>query len=181
MVLVLFFAVFVGTWSPMSWSIGYGAISSQVGAGAGGAQSGPASLAHLPPVGPAMGPGIQNPAVADPYETPNMKSRVLMSVRDESEDYFGPHAPFSYREFFLGWLAPTLACADSGAGTSGGPQEADFTMTPPVPYVDSDTPMADKLNVMADVSSPASPPGDNDVTVNYTTQVMTSPVNATVA
>ena len=65
-VLVLFFAVFVGTWSPLTWSVGYS--SSSVAAGQPSQIPSPINL----PAEQAMGPDIQKP-MSDPYSTPNSK------------------------------------------------------------------------------------------------------------
>jgi len=68
-VLVLFFAVFVGTWSPLTWSVGYSSGRSSVATGQPSQSPSPLNL----PAEQAMGPDIQQP-ISDPYSTPNSKS-----------------------------------------------------------------------------------------------------------
>lgn len=77
---MLCFAVFLGSWSPASLSLGFGRSVS----------SSSQSLNSRVPIGPA---------VADPYSTPNMRSRVLMSVKEEEEAH-SPSSPFSYCNIF---------------------------------------------------------------------------------
>lgn len=91
MVLVLCFAVFVGSWTPTSLNIGY-------------STSKPGLPNHLPfaspqlvKPSPMMGPQIEG-AKVDAYCTPPMKSRVLMSLRGEQDDLnwydiYGPNIP----------------------------------------------------------------------------------------
>jgi cyclic AMP-responsive element-binding protein 3 len=80
MVLMLCFAIFLGSWSPASLNFGSGSSVSS------------SSLNKIP-IGPV---------VADPYSTPNMRSRVLMSVKEEDEPH-NPSSPFSYCNMFS-WL-----------------------------------------------------------------------------
>jgi len=89
MVLVLCFAVLMGSWSPMaSFSIGYRSSNSAVPV---------ASNQHKLP----MGPSIKNPTV-DSYQTPNIRSRVLLSIQEMDDvDVYGPATPFS-KDVFLG-------------------------------------------------------------------------------
>lgn len=98
MVLVMCFAVFLGSWSPSSLSIGYSSVS---------------SVPNVAPRHPISGLGVapQQPEVKDPgigsynaYSTPNMKSRLLLSVKEDDEE-FGPVAPFSYKEMFGSWFS----------------------------------------------------------------------------
>jgi len=88
MVLVLCFAVLMGSWSPMaSLSIGYRPSNSAVSV---------ASNQHKLP----MGPSVRNPTV-DSYNTPNIRSRVLLSIQEmEDSDVYGPATPFS-KDIFL--------------------------------------------------------------------------------
>lgn len=91
MVLVLCFAVFLGSWTPTSLNIGY-------------STSKPGLPNHLPfaspqlvKPSPMMGPQIEG-AKVDAYCTPPMKSRVLMSLRGEQDDLdwydiYGPNIP----------------------------------------------------------------------------------------
>jgi len=97
MVLVMCFAVFLGSWSPSSISIGYSSVG---------------SVPNVAPKHPISGLGVapQQPEVKDPgiggfnaYSTPNMKSRLLLSVKDEEEE-FGPSAPFNYKQIFGNWF-----------------------------------------------------------------------------
>ncbi|XP_050390447.1 cyclic AMP-responsive element-binding protein 3-like protein 2 isoform X2 [Patella vulgata] len=76
MVLVLCFAVFLGGWSSTSLNVGY-SLGPHV----------PSFLAKPSVVvpSPAMKPSIAR-AQVDDYSTPNLKSRVLMSLKDENED-----------------------------------------------------------------------------------------------
>ncbi len=64
-VLVLCFAVFLGSWSPLSWSIGYGRVSS------GAAPAVPLTPSPAPLVGP-IGPQVETET--DAYATPNSKT-----------------------------------------------------------------------------------------------------------
>ncbi|XP_063403533.1 cyclic AMP-responsive element-binding protein 3-like protein 2 isoform X3 [Mytilus trossulus] len=92
MVLVLCFAVFLGNWTPSSLNIGYSTSSSM-------SMNGGASLFSNPRLlqpSPRMGPSVQNPKV-DAYSTPNMKSRVLLSLFEELEDStrYYPYGPIT--------------------------------------------------------------------------------------
>ncbi|XP_046332115.2 cyclic AMP-responsive element-binding protein 3-like protein 1 isoform X2 [Haliotis rufescens] len=79
MVLVLCFAVFLGSWSPTSLNIGYSPGARAVS---------PVFLQkpdHIRPT-PDHGPSIGNAKVNGDYATPNMKSRMLLSVKDDQEE-----------------------------------------------------------------------------------------------
>lgn len=91
MVLVLCFAVFLGSWTPNSLNIGYS--SSKPGL--------PTSTLFTHPQlvkpSPMMGPQLEG-AKVDAYCSPPMKSRVLMSLRGEMDDLtwydiYGPNIP----------------------------------------------------------------------------------------
>ncbi|XP_014786340.2 cyclic AMP-responsive element-binding protein 3-like protein 2 [Octopus bimaculoides] len=86
MVVVLSFAVFLGSWAPTSLNIGYSSPSNQPDI----FYSNPRPMHPSP----SMGPQLQNVRVAD-YPSHSMKSRVLLSVRDELEGdgLFGPNVP----------------------------------------------------------------------------------------
>ena len=89
MVLVLCFAVFLGNWTPSSLNIGYSTSSSMMNGGA--------SLFSNPRLlqpAPRMRPSVQN-AKVDAYSTPNMKSRVLLSLVEEFEDQCSPFGPIT--------------------------------------------------------------------------------------
>lgn len=106
MVLVLFFSVFLGSWSPMSWSIG----SFQT-----------ASSANVPlPISrmnlPLTKPEAIQPMIND-YATTNVRSRFLLAVHDDPEDdyeesfLFGPQTPASGKEYFMGLFSGSfLSC-----------------------------------------------------------------------
>lgn len=87
MVVVLSFAVFLGSWAPTSLNIGYSSPSSNAD---------PIFYSNPRPMhpSPAMGPQLQNVRVDD-YNTPSIKSRVLLSMKEELEDenLFGPDIP----------------------------------------------------------------------------------------
>lgn len=94
MVLVLCFAVFLGNWTPSSLNIGYSTSSSMMNGGA------LFSNPRLLQPSPMMGPSVQN-AKVDAYSTPNMKSRVLLSLVEDLEDQcspFGPETPGGCKE-----------------------------------------------------------------------------------
>ena len=68
---MLFFAVFLGSWSPMTWSIGYSRILSTTSLASDPNTN--AILKVVPALGDsAMGPDVQD-ATVDPYTTPNSK------------------------------------------------------------------------------------------------------------
>lgn len=96
MVLVLCFAVFLGSWSPSSFNIGYSSGSASMDR-----MSVFANPRLLQP-GIKMGPSIQD-AKVDTYSTPSMKSRVLLSLREEEDltwyQPYGPLTPRSQQEF----------------------------------------------------------------------------------
>lgn len=87
MVVVLSFAVFLGSWAPTSLNIGYSSPASNAD---------PIFYSNPRPLhpSPAMGPRLQNVRVDD-YNTPSMKSRVLLSMKEDLEDenLFGPDIP----------------------------------------------------------------------------------------
>lgn len=94
MVLVFCFAVFLGGWSPTSLNIGYSASKP--------AYSSPVIYPQLVKPAPMMGPPVEG-AKVDAYCTPNMKSRVLMSLRGEQDDlnwyeFIGPNVPHNTYE-----------------------------------------------------------------------------------
>ncbi|KAK3097662.1 hypothetical protein FSP39_011872 [Pinctada imbricata] len=96
MVLVLCFAIFLGSWSPSSLNIGYSYGHAPV--------DGASFFANprLMNPSPMIGPSVQN-AKVDAYTTPNMKSRVLLSMRDDLEETmchqpYGPQTPKGMRE-----------------------------------------------------------------------------------
>ncbi|XP_052709578.1 cyclic AMP-responsive element-binding protein 3-like protein 1 isoform X1 [Crassostrea angulata] len=96
MVLVLCFAVFLGSWTPSSFNIGYSSGSVAMDG---------MSLFNNPRLlqpGIKMGPSIQD-AKVDQYSTPAMKSRVLLSLREEEDltwyHPYGPLTPRSQPEF----------------------------------------------------------------------------------
>ncbi|CAH1799541.1 unnamed protein product [Owenia fusiformis] len=101
MVMVLCFAIFVPYYSPSTLNIGYtnsntNNVNSFFPAGA------PASPMALKP-SPNMGPSVNvikaEVRVDDSYDTPSMRSRVLLSLKDEEAEY-GPHTPLGYfRQF----------------------------------------------------------------------------------
>lgn len=91
MVLVLCFAVFLGSWTPTSLNIGYST------AKPGLPNNLPFASPQLVRPSPMMGPQIEG-AKVDAYCTPPMKSRVLMSLRGEQDDLnwydiYGPNIP----------------------------------------------------------------------------------------
>lgn len=96
MVLVLCFAVFLGSWTPSSFNIGYSSGSA--------AMEGMSFFANprLMEPGIKMGPSVQD-AKVDIYSTPSMKSRVLLSQREEEDltwyHPYGPPTPRSQQEF----------------------------------------------------------------------------------
>ncbi|XP_041354081.1 cyclic AMP-responsive element-binding protein 3-like protein 1 [Gigantopelta aegis] len=95
MVLVLCFAVFLGGWSPTSLNIGYSA-SSAVS---------PVFMSKPEFVrpAPAFGPAVGKADIEDDYSTPNMKSRMLLSLKDdvEEEDDVRPLFPWQV----ISWCA----------------------------------------------------------------------------
>ncbi|KAL4232456.1 cAMP response element binding [Mactra antiquata] len=91
MVLVLCFAVFLGSWTPTSLNIGYS--TSKPGL----PNNLPFTSPRLVKPSPMMGPQLEG-AKVDAYCTPPMKSRVLMSLRGEQDDLnwydiYGPNIP----------------------------------------------------------------------------------------
>ena len=126
MVLVLFFAVFLGTWSPMSLNVGYGSTTATPGQ-----PMGPAMLSKHSPVGVSpMIPEAKDAREADAYSTANMRSRVLLSMKEEcdEDEAYGPHAPFSYQDLFSRWF--------SYGAEPKQEEPADYLMAPPLPKVD---------------------------------------------
>lgn len=94
MVLVFCFAVFLGGWAPTSLNIGYS--TSKPG------YSAPVLYPQLSKPAPMMGPPVEG-AKVDAYCTPNMKSRVLMSLRGEQDElnwyeFIGPNVPHNTYE-----------------------------------------------------------------------------------
>lgn len=92
MVLVLCFAVFLGSWSPTSLNIGYSTSKPTY--------TQPPIYPQMAKPSPMMGPPIAG-AKVDAYCTPNMKSRVLMSLRGEQDDlnwyeFYGPNVPHTH-------------------------------------------------------------------------------------
>jgi hypothetical protein len=219
MVLVLCFAVMLGSWSPMSLqSMGYSSsaalslpaspssiISSSSAAaaavaaaaaasrGSGAGESAAAGDYYSPyvhsPTVQGLGVARQEPQVKDattgraggapaptygPYATPNMRSRVLLSVRDEEEDEeFGPHAPFSYK-----WL---LGGFFSGCSASDQPNHHPHTAATAESY----EPMLPKVDVM-DVETEINQTGDLTATVmapsrqpDIAVTTSSKPINAT--
>ncbi|KAK7497164.1 hypothetical protein BaRGS_00011458 [Batillaria attramentaria] len=90
MVLVLCFAVFLGGMGPSSLNVGY----SGVGVGPASVSVAFQQPGPLRPQ-PNMGPGaVRAQDTSDAYSTPNLKSRVLMSIsRDESDDWCDDYRP----------------------------------------------------------------------------------------
>ncbi|XP_060076354.1 cyclic AMP-responsive element-binding protein 3-like protein 2 [Ylistrum balloti] len=93
MVLVLCFAVFLGGWNPSSLNVGYSSGSHAMHTAAFFGNP------RMMQPSPRMGPPLQD-AKVDAYSTPNMKSRVLLSLREESEDstWYEPYAPHAMRD-----------------------------------------------------------------------------------
>ncbi|XP_052241716.1 cyclic AMP-responsive element-binding protein 3-like protein 1 isoform X1 [Dreissena polymorpha] len=94
MVLVLCFAVFMGSWSPSSLNVGYGVPKPN-----GLPVNMPFANPQLVKPAPLMGPHLAG-AKVDAYCTPPMKSRVLMSLRGEQDDLnwydiYGPSVPYA--------------------------------------------------------------------------------------
>ncbi|KAL3881804.1 hypothetical protein ACJMK2_028196 [Sinanodonta woodiana] len=89
MVLVLCFAVFLGSWSP-SLNFGYSASSTKMAVPGYGVPfvGGPQLLKPSPMMGPAV-----ESAKVDSYSTPNMKSRVLLSLHEDQDEVCGPYFP----------------------------------------------------------------------------------------
>lgn len=94
MVLVLCFAVFLGGWNPSSLNVGYSSGSRAMHTAAFFGNP------RMMQPSPRMGPPLQD-AKVDAYSTPNMKSRVLLSLREESEDstWYEPYAPYAMQEY----------------------------------------------------------------------------------
>lgn len=160
MVLVLFFAVFVGTWSPLTWSVGYS--SSSVAAGQPSQSPSPLNL----PAEQVMGPDIQKP-MSDPYSTPNMRSRVLLSTKDDQEEPYGPHIPFSYHDFFMHWFSEDMVSCHSD-NMEVVSSDVDFAVSAPMPQVIAEVELKAKTVWLPNHMSP-----------NITAQVMTQQVNTT--
>jgi len=102
MVLVLCFAMFLGAWSPSSMLT---------------SSSSPSVLPittqltidmNITPMEHVnsnnMGPLHKSPSTEPDYITPNLRSRVLMSVIDEEEDDFGPETPSCFAKIFTSWF-----------------------------------------------------------------------------
>jgi cyclic AMP-responsive element-binding protein 3 len=155
MVLVMCFAVFLGSWSPTSLSIGhYGSVSPlplpvvgpmpYPGAEAAGGDAG-GSLPNG--LGGAGGGGNlpQGPALKDPsndYSTPNMRSRMLLSHDDleDSGTEWGPAAPYnSYKAILGSWFYGCLA-SEQPAGAAAPTVEASTApLLPLVSILDKET------------------------------------------
>ena len=113
MVLVLFFAVFLGTWSPSSLSIGYTSLfssSSVSSAASSSSSSSPVSsmlnmAPAMTPAQPPMGPDVQDNHIVDPYATPSMKSRVLMSIKDDVGGDASVEPAYSYHDLLLRFIS----------------------------------------------------------------------------
>lgn len=114
MVLVLFFAVFVGTWSPISWRVGFGRVLEikDRGAGEAGGESGIWALHPLLRCATPVGPDLQLPVIDSGVSA---RSRLLMSTKDEEDEYdddgccfnpspFGPSVPASYMSTIAFWF-----------------------------------------------------------------------------
>lgn len=135
MVLVLFFSVFLGSWSPMSWSIG--------------------SLQHTAstnvplPASPAFKPALSLPldtshhSTIDDYLTPNVRSRVLMSMPD---DEYGEDVTSAGDSDYLFDLLPSslLSCMAPATDTKTHlPDEEQHT----IPKVAEDSALGVSVNV----------------------------------
>lgn len=104
MVLVLFFAVFIGTWSPISWSIGYRGIAPDPTPNDANDQTVLPKAVPLPS-GPFVGPDLQQPFI-QVYSAGKVRSRLLMSTKEESlrdDEAFGPVVPISYKQVLMSW------------------------------------------------------------------------------
>lgn len=168
MVLVLFFAVFMGTWSPMTWSIGYGRISSTTSLNS---DPNPNSILKVVPamVDSPIGPDIQD-ATVDAYSTPNMKSRVLLSIKEEGEELdFGPYAPTSYKDLFIRFFS----FAGGNCQELGQVEDVAFEPMRPEPKV-----MEDDLQMEVAYAEQSLQPEvpmavESEMSVNYTESVTT--------
>ncbi|KAK3602981.1 hypothetical protein CHS0354_016796 [Potamilus streckersoni] len=89
MVLVLCFAVFLGSWSP-SLNLGYSSSSANMAVPGYGVPF--VGSPQLLKPSPMMGPAVES-AKVDSYSTPNMKSRVLLSLHEDQDEVCGPYFP----------------------------------------------------------------------------------------
>ncbi|PVD29082.1 hypothetical protein C0Q70_11679 [Pomacea canaliculata] len=130
MVLVLCFAVFLGGFGPTSLNIGY------TGAG-------PSTLVFQQPSPlrpqPNMGPGVVRAQdTSDAYATPNLKSRVLMSLaRDEVDDWCNDYRPlFPWQQ---DQSCPMDAGPEDAEASTGLAEPGPENMMPTVPgsFIDS--------------------------------------------
>ncbi|KAI0239496.1 hypothetical protein LSAT2_009774 [Lamellibrachia satsuma] len=171
MVMVLSFALFLGTWSPLT---GYGMgqhsmgplalpVSRSMGGIRGGIASTLARDASKVPMGPQLG---------DAYSTPNVRSRVLMSIKDEGEETaeYAPHLPFTYKDLFIHWFSSeATASAMMPHSSDGVTVHFDAPMTPNVEVTDKDLRQ----------DQPVRPSLQSDMAANVLMQVVSANVNAT--
>ncbi|WAR08588.1 CR3L1-like protein [Mya arenaria] len=150
MVLVLCFAVFVGSWSPVSLNVGYGSSHS-----AGLKNDLPFANPQLVKPAPMMGPQLEAARV-DAYCTPPMKSRVLMSLRGEQDDLtwydiYGPNVPYAELDRETG---EPMGSTYSNILAKPAPVKSDNTI--PVPDKNSLYPAENDANTAVTLISPKS-------------------------
>jgi len=119
MVLVVFFAVFLGSWSPMS--LQFGSSSHQISPATILSQNGPNELHYTN----FIGPKVQDATTGDIYKTPSVRSRVLMSLRDDEGE--GVRIQSDCKGIVPEWLYSSENSCQKG--------EAEFVMMPPSPDV----------------------------------------------
>lgn len=230
MVMVLCFAVTLGSWSPMS--LGYSsslssppttAVSSpspsyssmspngypyspspdmlDVGVSGGGGKGAAAAAASggsgmdqhggvgLGGVGlghDAADAEPKNPSTSSqygPYATPNMRSRVLLALKEEEEESvssdgeeFGPHAPFSYKWLLGGFFGSEGCAASSEVNHVTGGRHSYQPTLPKVNVMDVET----EINQTGDgdrAAGTGNPPPSRQPDIAVTTN--SKPINAT--
>jgi len=96
-----------------------------------------------------------------------VRSRLLLSTKDDQDEPYGPRIPFSYHDFFMHWFSEDLASCH-GNRPELISAEVDFTVSAPLPHVDAEVESKTNRAWLPDHMSP-----------NITAQVMTQHVNTT--
>ena len=97
----------------------------------------------------------------------SVRSRVLLSTKDDQEEPYGPHIPFSYHDFFMHWFSEDMAsCHGDNMEVVG--SDVDLAVSAPMPQVSAEVELKAKTAWLPTHMSP-----------NITAQVMTQQVNTT--
>ena len=98
----------------------------------------------------------------------SVRSRVLLSTKDDQDETYGPHVPFSYRDFFMQWFSEDLvSCRGESLDVVG--SDADFAIPAPAPQVDA----------AIESSSRSDQRRLSGMSPNITAQVLTQHINTT--